>query len=263
MATFQEFVQSELPLRQVVIFGSFNPTISGQNAAIGSYFLDNSTGTGPYPRYEKIGGGSTDWRLVAANDPAFETILNSYSGVWNNNVTVTNTISTVVYETLYSNYQSTKYTIEDYVLYEWNPSLVKKSSTIRLANGRIYMLATSDGSHVSHYLEMNMKPVSPFIANGISNYGSVDFFELSSFKSCKYTIEVNDTVLNKTHYSEINVLSDGVEVVVSEYGTLFTTIAPMIEYGGTITGSTVSLTAYAIIGNMPDKIFKGIRTNFF
>jgi hypothetical protein len=266
MATFQEFVQTELPLRQVVIFGSFNPTISGQNASIGSYFLDNSVGSGPYIRYEKIGSNSTDWRIVppsATDISGLNTIIGSYSAIWNNNVITTNTVSTVVYETLYSNIDSTKNSLQEYISYEWNPHIVKHSSTIKLANGKIYMLATSDGSSTTHYLEMNLRPISPFFTSTIVNYGTVDSYNLNEFKSCKYTIEVNDAVLNKTHYSEINVLSDGIEVAVSEYGTLFTSTNAMVEYGGYTNGTIVSLTAISLIGSMNDKTFKGIRTNFF
>lgn len=252
MATFQEFVQSELPLRQVVIFGAFNPTLSGQPAAIGSYFLDNSSGSGPYIRYEKIGSSATEWRIVPPSATDISGLSNTLE-----------TVSAIVYETLYSNIESTKTTLAEYISYEWNPNVVKQSSTIKLSNGKIYMLASSDGSSTTHYIEMNMKPVSPFITTGLISYGTVDSFALNDFKSCKYTIEVFDTALNKSHYSEINVLCDGAEVAVAEYGSLFSTGFPLVEYGGTTNGVIVSLTANSITGNMLNKVFKGIRTNFF
>ena len=60
MSVFENFIQDELPLRQVVIKSSGDPsTGSGVIAAIGTYYLDTNNN---FKRYEKFGSGNTDWR---------------------------------------------------------------------------------------------------------------------------------------------------------------------------------------------------------
>lgn len=62
MSGFEDFIRDELPLRQVVIKSSGDPTTGdGVIAAIGTYYLDNSNN---FKRYEKMGSGNTDWRAV-------------------------------------------------------------------------------------------------------------------------------------------------------------------------------------------------------
>jgi len=62
MGAFEDFIQDELPLRQVVVKSSGDPTTgSGYIAAIGTYYLDTDNN---FKRYEKIGSGNTDWREV-------------------------------------------------------------------------------------------------------------------------------------------------------------------------------------------------------
>lgn len=62
MSTFENFIQDELPLRQVVIKASGDPTTgSGVIAAIGTYYLDTNDN---FKRYEKFGSGNTEWREV-------------------------------------------------------------------------------------------------------------------------------------------------------------------------------------------------------
>lgn len=62
MGAFEDFIQDELPLRQVVVKEAGNPTTgSGYLAAIGTYYLDTDNN---FKRYEKTGSGDTDWREV-------------------------------------------------------------------------------------------------------------------------------------------------------------------------------------------------------
>jgi len=62
MGAFEDFIQDELPLRQVVVKSSGDPTSGdGYIAAIGTYYLDTSNS---FKRYEKVGSGNVDWRAV-------------------------------------------------------------------------------------------------------------------------------------------------------------------------------------------------------
>jgi hypothetical protein len=230
MATFQEFIQAELPLRQVTLKGSFNPSISGQQAAIGSYFLDRSVEQGPYLRYEKIGIGETDWREVGS---------------------------------IFNNYPSVSYTLMDFISTEWFVDIIEKGSTVSLRDGRIYMLFTSDGSSPSHYLEINTRPVVAAYKDNIQNYGTVDSYALSSFSASKYTVQVDDVVLSKVQFSEISVLGSSTQGVASEYSILYTSVSPLVEYGAICNGGILSLTAFSLLGDMTSKQFKIVRTNFF
>jgi hypothetical protein len=167
-------------------------------------------------------------------------------------------------DTLYINRDSAQTSLTNFINTEWYNGIVKKSGTINLtANGRIYMLATGDGSNASHYLEINPKPISNFEKTSIADFGIIDSYSLTDFNSCKYIIEVRDTVLNKVHYSEINTIGDGAEAASSEYGILFTSTGPLVEYGTITNGLAVSLTAHSLQGNATDKVFKCLRTNLF
>ena len=62
MGVFEDFIQDELPLRQVVVKAAGNPTTGdGYIAAIGTYYLDTDDS---FKRYEKVGSGNTDWRAT-------------------------------------------------------------------------------------------------------------------------------------------------------------------------------------------------------
>ena len=62
MGAFEDFIQDELPLRQVVVKDAGDPTTgAGYIAAIGTYYLDTDNN---FKRYEKIGSSNTDWREV-------------------------------------------------------------------------------------------------------------------------------------------------------------------------------------------------------
>lgn len=62
---FENFVRTELPLRQVLLQGAGNPATAnngaGTIAPIGAYLLDTNDN---YKRYVKYGLGSTDWEPV-------------------------------------------------------------------------------------------------------------------------------------------------------------------------------------------------------
>lgn len=65
MSAFEDFIKIELPLRQVLIKDAGDPTVVGVPAVRGTYYLDTSNN---YTRYEKTGGGNTDWTPVGGSD---------------------------------------------------------------------------------------------------------------------------------------------------------------------------------------------------
>lgn len=225
--------------------------------------------------YSTVQANSGSW--IPISNTAVNTVVTSSSANWNNSYTTVNSnsanwsnaysyvleLSAKVDNTLYTHYNSAQLTLQAFISNEWYDGLIEKSATVKLANGRIYMLCTGTGSVTTDYLEINLNPFAPFYNSGLNDNDTIDSYNLSSYKACKYTIEVTDTVLNKVHYSEINVISDSVDSVVSEYGMLYTSTSPLVEYSSSITGNIVKLTAVSLLGVMNDKQFKGIKTNFF
>jgi len=66
MGAFEDFIQDELPLRQVVVKASGNPsTEPGYIAAIGTYYLNTDNN---FKRYEKTGSGNTDWSATPTSN---------------------------------------------------------------------------------------------------------------------------------------------------------------------------------------------------
>lgn len=66
MSGFEDFIRDELPLRQVTVKSSGDPSIgAGYPAAIGTFYLDT---TNSFLRYEKIGVGNNDWIETAGNE---------------------------------------------------------------------------------------------------------------------------------------------------------------------------------------------------
>jgi hypothetical protein len=225
--------------------------------------------------YSTVLANSGSW--TPTSNAAVNTVVTSSSANWNNSYTTVNTnsanwsnaysyvleLSAKVDNTLYSHYNSAQLTLQAFISNEWYDGLIEKSATVKLANGRIYMLCAGTGSIAANYLEINLNPFAPFYNSSLNDNDTIDSYNLSSYKACKYTIEVTDTVLNKVHYSEINVISDSVDSVVSEYGILYTSASPLVEYNSTISGNIVRLTAISLLGSMNNKQFKGIKTNFF
>lgn len=74
MSAFEDFIKIELPLRQVLVTDSFNPSVSGVPALRGTYFLDSSDN---YTRYEKTGSANTAWTPVGGAQESDLTSLRS------------------------------------------------------------------------------------------------------------------------------------------------------------------------------------------
>jgi len=133
------------------------------------------------------------------------------------------------------------------------------------ATNQAYLLGNSDGSSINDWYEVNLKPNFIFYKTGLDAYSVLDTLPLSGANSAKYNIQVEDKVDDAIFYGEINVISDGIIAVVSEYGLNHTTVFPFVEFGATIVNGThIALSAIPLEGKtMNSFVFKGNRSNLF
>jgi len=133
------------------------------------------------------------------------------------------------------------------------------------ATNQAYLLGNSDGSSINDWYEVNLKPNFIFYKTGLDAYSILDTLPLSGANSAKYNIQVEDKVDDAIFYGEINVISDGIIAVVSEYGLNHTTVFPFVEFGATIVNGThIALSAIPLEGKtMNSFVFKGNRSNLF
>jgi hypothetical protein len=187
------------------------------------------------------------------------------------NSAVYNTLFTTPLSTLtYENVEASNIydTIQEYAAS--NPLQINKGSNVTLSNGRVYTFAGTDASNPSQYLEINANPITP-IYQEFSIYnqtsGIVDIFNVSDFKSAKYTLQVETNYNNEIYYSEINIVASvGSQIAVaSEYGQIYTSNI-ILGYTANYNINRVQL----IILFSSDTIYpteqiiiKGHRTNFY
>lgn len=162
MGAFEDFIQDELPLRQVVVKAAGDPTTGdGYIAAIGTYYLDTDNN---FKRYEKIGSGNTDWRAVPT-------------------------------------------------------------------------ASSSGGVETDSILFSDDSEITTIKINALTNTQEIDSFNVSDFKSAKYIINASGTNIN--HCSEMLLLANDDEVLITQYGVLGDTGA--ISFTADISSGVVSL----------------------
>lgn len=157
-------------------------------------------------------------------------------------------------------------TIQQFIGSQWSSSLnLQRGDTISLsASSVIYMLKYSDGSSVNHYTPTNIRANRLFYKLGVADYSQLDTFPLSSIKSAKYVIQVEDTSTNDIFFCELNLISNGVVAIATEYGSNYTSSIPFVEFGGFVINETAGLSAIGIEGyDMSNFMFKGVRISFF
>ena len=132
------------------------------------------------------------------------------------------------------------------------------------ATNTAYILGDNDGSTNSDWLEVNLKPNFLFYRGNMSDYSTLDCVALSSAKSSKYIMQVEDNSDGAIFYGEINVVSDGTIAVATEYSLNHTTVFPFVEFGAEVISGRVCLSAVALESkNMANFTFKGNRSNLF
>ncbi len=193
----------------------------------------------------------------------------SGENIYSNNITSLENKLEAVYSYLIQNFENTyiatSVTINDFVSYEWSEGLNLRPGDILLLSGAniAYILGESDGSGLNDYYQVNLKPNFIFFKANLSNYSAIDTFPLSSMKSSKYIIQVEDKVNNDIFYCELNVISNGVIATVTEYGSNYSTNEPFVEFGAETDGIILSLSATGLGRDMSNFIIKGNRTNIF
>ena len=228
-------------------------------------FVDTEGGVIIFDDGGKVGIGT------AAPDEVLTVVGNiSASGtvIGTNIDTLTNNVS-AMYSYLVQNFETNTITIatsiSDFVSNYSKAGIVTGDVVTISATNTAYILGDNDGSALTDWLEVNLKPNFLFYKQGLADYGVLDTLALSSVKSTKYIVEVTDKSDDAIFYGEVNVVSDGTIAVATEYALNHTTIFPFVEFGAEVVNSThVQLSAIALEGkNMSNFIFKGNRSNLF
>lgn len=234
--------------------------------------------------YSDVNQLSAKWNLaysgvnsVSANLNTFFSILSSLSSIGSqtlsfnissNNLTISNGNTVSLSSLSFNNVRpSTSYlTIQQFALS--NPTYLNKGNTVTLYNNRVYILAGTNPSNPSHYLQLNANPHTPIyveIPLSAGNQMLVDSFYLGDFKASKYTLQVETSYDNSIYYSELNVVGsvgDGVSVV-SEYGQISTGLS--VFYSTDISANILNLYVNYSDDNIPSHKFfiRGLRTNHY
>ena len=181
---------------------------------------------------------------------------------------LTNNVS-ALYSYLVQNFETNTITIatsiSDFVSNYSKAGIVTGDVVTISATNTAYILGDNDGSALTDWLEVNLKPNFLFYKQGLADYGVLDTLALSSVNSTKYIVEVTDKSDDAIFYGEINVVSDGTIAVATEYALNHTTIFPFVEFGAEVINSThIQLSAIALEGkDMSNFVFKGNRSNLF
>jgi len=228
-------------------------------------FVDTEGGVIIFDDGGKVGIGT------AAPDEVLTVVGNiSASGaVRGTNIdTLTNNVS-AMYSYLVQNFETNTITIatsiSDFVSNYSKAGIVTGDVVTISATNTAYILGDNDGSALTDWLEVNLKPNFLFYKQGLVDYGVLDTLALSSVKSTKYIVEVTDKSDDAIFYGEVNVVSDGTIAVATEYALNHTTIFPFVEFGAEVVNSThIQLSAIALEGkDMSNFVFKGNRSNLF
>ncbi|MDB4396068.1 hypothetical protein N9Z65_00465 [bacterium] len=195
--------------------------------------------------------------------------ISSSGTVYSDNITTLTDNVSALYAYLIQNFDKNQITtatdISDFVT-NYPKTGIGTGDVITLsATNAAYILGNNDGSAITDWYEVNLKPNFLFYKQGLSDYGVLDIMPLSGAKSTKYIIEVEDKSDGALFYGEVNVISDGTIAVATEYGLNHTTIFPFVEFGAEIiSGTHIQLSAMALESkSMPNFVFKGNRSNLF
>ena len=197
-----------------------------------------------------------------------ETLSSDVEAIETNVSTLTNNVS-ALYSYLIQNFDHNQITtatsINDFVTSYPKTGLQPGDVITLSATNEAYILSNNDGSALTDWYEVNLKPNFLFYKQGLSDYGVLDTFPLSAAKSTKYIVEVEDKSDGALFYGEVNVVSDGSIAVASEYGLNHTTVFPFVEFGAeVVSGTHIQLSAIALESkNMSNFVFKGNRNNLF
>lgn len=264
-------------------------TITGNLSVLGDFTYIDSTvsvtsalsvinnGTSPALYAEQSGAGEpiakfidTEGGAVTIGDGG-QLVANTLSSAGRVEATNITTIENKVeglYSYLINNFDTNQITdatdLTDFVTNYSKVGLTPGDVITLSAINTAYILGDNDGSTNSDWLEVNLKPNFLFYRGGITDYTTIDCVPLSSAKSSKYIMQVEDISDGAIFYGEINVVSDGTIAVATEYSLNHTTVFPFVEFGAEVIGNSVCLSAVALEGkDMSNFTFKGNRSNLF
>lgn len=158
MGAFEDFIQDELPLRQVVVKAAGNPTTgSGYIAAIGTYYLDTDDS---FKRYEKIGSGNTDWRATPTTS--------SSGAVETDSVQFANDseITTLKIDALSGTGELDSFNINDFKSAKY---IIRASGASDIHCSEILLLADSNNVYITQYGVLGDTDLISFSADVSSN----------------------------------------------------------------------------------------------
>ena len=193
----------------------------------------------------------------------------SASNVYGANIATLKNKQDALYSYLIQNFDTNTVTdatnISDFVTNYPKTGLTTGDVITISATNDAYILGDNDGSALTDWLQVNLKPNFLFYKTNVPDYSVLDLLPLSAAKSSKYIIEVEDKSDGALFYGEVNVVSDGTIAVATEYGLNHTTVFPFVEFGAeVVNGTHIQLSAIALEGkSMGNFVFKGNRANLF
>tara|TARA_B100001123_G_C15115797_1_gene949309 strand:+ start:375 stop:920 length:546 start_codon:yes stop_codon:yes gene_type:complete len=140
MGAFEDFIQDELPLRQVVVKSTGDPRSGdGYIAAIGTYYLDTDD---DFKRYEKIGSGNTDWREVPTTS--------SSGGVQTDEVIFANDskITTLKIDNMTGTQVLDSFNVNDFKSSKY---IIRASNADTIHCSEILLLSSSTNAYITQY----------------------------------------------------------------------------------------------------------------
>lgn len=141
MSGFEDFIRDELPLRQVVIKQSGDPTTgSGVIAAIGTYYLDTNDN---FKRYEKYGSGNTDWREVVTASSGGGVTTDAITFDQGDHKITTTTVDGLSGTQVIDSFSTNDYTAVKYI--------VHAADTTDATCSELLLLSTSNGLEMTQY----------------------------------------------------------------------------------------------------------------
>ena len=249
------------------------PAIYAEQAGVGepiAKFIDSDGGEMVIADTGSVGIGVADpsEKLTVAGNISASGDL-SAANVYGANITTIENKQNALYSYLIQNFDTNTVTdatsINDFVTNYPKTGLTTGDVITISATNDAYILGDNDGSALTDWLQVNLKPNFLFYNTNVPDYSVLDVLPLSSAKSSKYIIEVEDKTDGALFYGEVNVVSDGTIAVATEYGLNHTTVFPFVEFGAeVVSGTHIQLSAIALEGKtMGNFIFKGNRANLF
>jgi hypothetical protein len=195
-----------------------------------------------------------DYTLSAHNLSAIDNTVESVAAsadMWNdsyNNVVqlTADTIGTkdrldALYNYTISNFDKSEVTyepsLEMYIRDEYDADKVNVGDTIIVAaENTVYVLINPDGTDIKNWVEVNAKPNTLFYRTNLLDGAVIDNFDLSQFRSAKYIIEIEGN--GHVMFTELNMVTNGKIVTLTEYAINHTTPQPLVEFDATLNSTT-------------------------